>query len=138
MIFLRSILNAIIATLLIFTTGGIGSFAHFCKGNLVTASVVVPVDPCNGGMCMRSLSTDTEEERTHFKGICCEDVADFWQTDTPKSSEKVSLNNIASTVYFQETFSIVKAFKQNKIFKNLFSRPPPGTALFIVFQNFRL
>jgi hypothetical protein len=100
--------------------------------------VIVPVDPCDGGMCMRSQSVDVEGEHAHFKGICCEDVAEYWQTDTPKSSEKISLSNAASGVFFQQRVIHLSIFWNSKIYNNLFSRPPPSNPLFIVFQNFRL
>lgn len=89
-----------LSALLIVSTGGFATYAHFCKGNLVSASFLVPVDPCGGGSCslpQHDASKDCchhESQDTEISQHCCDDDFLFLQTTPVKDEEAPALHAV--------------------------------------------
>lgn len=90
-----------LSALLIVSTGGFATYAHFCKGNLVAASLIVPVDPCSGGSCSMTQHVESdgcchqESYESEINKHCCDDDFLFLQTTPVKDEEAPALHTIA-------------------------------------------
>ncbi len=137
-------LRLVLSALLVISTGGFATYAHLCKGAVVSTSIIIPKDPCSSGSCSMSdqqhsadegvtccsSHSDQHEARKH----CCDDDFIFLQT-TPVKDEEAQ-PQMALHLNQQVSFPVFAALAINSTeWRTVFL---PVKRLFLLHQNFRL
>ncbi len=144
-------MNSLIATirlflsaLLVISTGGFATYAHLCKGAVVSTSLFIPKDPCSSGGCSVSQEhsnsdndatcckrqNNEQEARKH----CCDDEYVFLQTTPVKDEEaqpELAFHAHNNDIFAQST--AILAFD-----KAIEHFPSSTKRLYVLYQNFRL
>ncbi len=129
-----------LSALLIVSTGGFATYAHFCKDNLVSASLFIPVDPCSSGSCSMPQGDESpdccqhESQDTEINEHCCDDDFLFLQTTPVKDEEAPELHAVEAqnSTYnpYIAHYSEVEITYEADILT--------AQRLFLRYQNFRL
>ncbi|TVQ76791.1 MAG: hypothetical protein EA358_08500 [Flavobacteriales bacterium] len=136
MMFLHKISRVLLGFLLVISAGGFSTFSHYCKGNLVSSSIILPVDPCSGGSCALKHQHSADDDRDALSQHCCEDVNLFLQITSFRIADWSQPFFFLSNPIKIELRSFA-FFENPNLFSHVF-HPPPDFRRYLRFANLRL
>ncbi|MCC5916103.1 MAG: hypothetical protein JJU02_02125 [Cryomorphaceae bacterium] len=131
---MHGVLRTFLSLLLVLSTGGFSTYAHFCKGEMVAGSVIIPADPCEK---MAEKSCSQKKHQEGFTPNCCESDIHFFQT-APTKHEEVQPDFQIHNQQAPALFVNIVLENRNAICPDLKIWAPPKIPLYILLENFRL
>ncbi len=120
-----------LSTVVLASTTSFSVYSHFCGAFLQDISFFAPGDGC--GMEMAD-SCDAD----HEKPSCCNDEHDSikGQDDIKLSSFDFALDIAFLPSNTKQDFSALQIYKESGTENMVYTRPPPDTPLFILYETF--